>query len=151
MAESLPWLAKGAGTFPDGRATFDRILYAYRGMARAVLLHQRPDGGFSWQLPAEEGPRDSSAEGMIGTALSLGLRYGFLSGMQDGWAAETALQRLSDALEQSVDGGLVRDCSGECLGFSQYPQVYGQYPWGQGSVLEFFGAEAQRNGKYAKM
>lgn len=167
MAESLPWLAKGlSGKDAADEAqkeAFEEILGAYRKLVWRTLACQRPDGGFSWLLPAEEGPRDSSAEGMIGAAVSMGLRCGLLKGgsgsvFASGWedpsrgeeadpdAAERALQHLHAALEQSVDGGLVRDCSGECRGFAEYPQIYGWYPWGQGSVLAFFAAEEQRHG-----
>ncbi len=164
---------EAASGWPGSRAAFETIYGAYRALIRAVLRCQRTDGGFSWLLPAREGNRDSSAEGMIGAAISLGLRCGLLgdragrygvpggspggcrsggqqalseNGQLDPDAVEMSLQLLYAALERSVDGGLVQDCSGECRGFGEYPQVYGWYPWGQGSVLDFFGAEEWRNG-----
>lgn len=145
LAESLPCI-------PANRAEYRILKEAFQSLAEAVCKYQRPDGGFSWQLEALEGHRDSSAEGMIGAALMKGMRAGMLTESDDGSAAallqakQPALQgaffynnlvRLEEILQQSVTGGTVGDCSGECRGFAEYPQNYGSYPWGNGSVLEF--------------
>lgn len=137
LGQSLPWI-------PKTDAAYEELLKAYRDLAAAVIQYQRPDGGFSWQLSAMEGHRDSSAEGMIGTALAAGIRTGLLDEKrisdvqsrepEDGFGA--VLQQLTAATAQSVKAdGTVTDCSGECAGFAEYPQVYGTYPWGTGAVL----------------
>lgn len=129
LSGSLPWLI--------GRpAAFRRLLDAYRRLTRSVLSYQRPDGGFSWQLPAREGHRDTSAEGMIGAALAFGLRMGY---DQEKGTAEEAMQRLFLAMQTSLENGDITDCLGECRGFGEYPQSYRAYPWGLGSALSFFG------------
>ncbi len=40
-------------------------------------------------------------------------------------------------LEGCEQNGQIRQASGECEGFAQYPQVYGCYPWSLGPALEF--------------
>ncbi len=125
LSESLPWI-------PDR----SRLLDAFERLTDAVLEWQRPDGGFSWQLQALEGPRDSSADGMIGTALAKGLSEG-LYGKERADRVRCALSALAPGAIQWAREGAVRGCSGECRGFSEYPQTYGTYPWGTGSVLQF--------------
>lgn len=125
LAESLPYI-------PQEWEEYEILKSAFEKLAEAVCGYQRPDGGFSWQLEALEGHRDTSAEGMIGAALARGLRLGILAAYND------RLARLAAALQQSVSDGIVKDCSGECRGFAEYPQIYGTYPWGSGSAMEFF-------------
>lgn len=98
----------------------------------AVLEYQRQDGYFSWQLQAMEGPADTSATGMICAALKQGLALGVFAGER----YENALAAGRRALERAVRDGLVYQCSGECEGFSRYPQHYGAYPWSLGPALE---------------
>lgn len=175
MAESLPYI-------PKEWEEYEILAEAFGKLSDAVSGCQREDGGFSWQLEALEGHRDSSAEGMIGTALMRGMSTGLLpcaggcvesknrcadkeSGHTDGKCEKPddkcgctgvgcghmperrqeqddayirSVLRLSSALQQSVLDGMVKDCSGECKGFAEYPQIYGSYPWGSGSALEFF-------------
>ena len=89
---------------------------------------------FSWQLEAVEGPADTSATGMI----CVGLKQGIAAGVLAGEKYENALTAGSHALERSVRDGRVYRCSGECEGFSRYPQCYGAYPWSLGPALEVF-------------
>lgn len=127
LTGSLPWIPKEHGEY-------EKLQAACAELAETVGKYQRPDGGFSWQLEATEGHRDNSAEGMIGAALVK------METDRDGNAAGTKtadLARLAAACKSSVEGGRVKDCSAECLDFAQYPQIYGCYPWGLGSVLEF--------------
>lgn len=133
LSESLLWM-------PKTHEKYDVLCTACRELLEAVFAWQREDGGFSWQLQAQEGHRDSSAEGMIGTAVLTAFQAGVFGGQQAdlpehvrGWC-----DRLCRALDFSVVEGTVRDCSGECRGFAEYPQVYGSYPWGTGSALAFF-------------
>lgn len=135
LAGSLPWISQ------DSRE-YEELLPAFRRLTEAIRAYQRTDGGFSWQLPALEGHRDTSAEGMIGAAAAEGIRTGLLcdgEGCRDG---QDFLERLENALRQSVSGGVVKDCSGECIAFAEYPQVYGSYPWGTGSTLDFLARRA---------
>lgn len=126
IVESLPWI-------PEKSEEFRRLTEAFQALAETVDSRLRPDGSFSWQLEASEGHRDTSAAGMIGAALERGAQNGWLTAP----FLETA-DRMAAALKRSVtDQGTVEDCSGECKGFAEYPQVYGCYPWGNGSALEF--------------
>lgn len=122
LAESLPYI-------PEDREEHGRLVSAFEKLIAAISGYQRPDGGFSWQLEAMEGHRDTSAEGMIGAAAVRGINEKNNVGID--------IRRLSGIVQQSVLNGIVEDASGECKGFGEYSQNYGCYPWGTGSVLEF--------------
>lgn len=104
----------------------------------AVRPWIKDSGGFAWQLQAAEGPEDSSATAMIAGTLKYALGQGFWGdtmGMeQEEW--ERLLQRMLTFLEQCEQDGRVGQCLGECMGFAQYPQVYGAYPWSLGAAME---------------
>lgn len=123
LAESLPYIPKDWGEYAGLVSSFEKLIGTIGG-------YQRPDGGFSWQLEAMEGHRDTSAEGMIGASAVRGMTEINDVGIDIG--------RLSRIMRQSVLNGAVMDASGECRGFGEYPQNYGCYPWGTGSALEFF-------------
>lgn len=141
MAESLPYV-------PKNSEEYGRLASAFWRLADNVGTYQRPDGGFSWQMEALEGHRDSSAEGMIGTAVVRGMIAGMPESVNNAGEVKASdvhirrLERMGGILQRSLSEGTVRDCSGECRGFSEYPQNYGSYPWGTGSVLEFFALSA---------
>ena len=106
----------------------EEILSAYQNLVEKVVSYIRADGSFSWQLSALEGPQDTSATAMIGYAVKktgLGEQYTF------------QLEQIQQALGISYKDGKIYDCSGECEGFSQYPQVYGAYPWSLGPGVRF--------------
>lgn len=136
LAESLPYLSK--------QEEYVQLKTAWVKLAAAAANWQRTDGGFSWQLSALEGAADSSAGGMIGTAL-IQLPVSMETGnpVPLSTAEAVNLERLCAALQQRITGGIVEGCSGECVGFAQYPQIYGSYPWGTGSVLEFLARYSQ--------
>ena len=110
-----------------------QLAEALRQLTDAAFSCQRKDGGFSWQLPAMEGPADTSAAAMIGCAM---LDAHFL--IDDNVKMQDNLQRLTEFLLEHTREGKTQDASGECEGFSQYPQRYGSYPWSNGPALRFF-------------
>lgn len=131
LTESLPWIPTEKPEYRALKADCDRLI-------QAIGAYQRPDGGFSWQMQAMEGHIDTSAEGMIGSALvkTASDRNGRIDdGSGDAFGVD--LGSLGSAVLKSVQGRNVVDCSGECRGFAEYPQIYGSYPWGTGSVLRF--------------
>ena len=103
----------------------------YLALLDAVISYQRKDGYFSWQLQTMEGPADTSATGMICVALQEGIQRGFLQSE----SYTQVLEKGIHAMRKSIKNGKVYDCSGECEGFSQYPQRYGAYPWALGMAL----------------
>lgn len=109
----------------------ERLREPFVGLVDTVLHYQRPDGAFSWQLQALEGPADTSVTGMICAALKEGIELKILVGEN----YRQAFRRGREALRKSVHDGKVYDCSGECEGFGQYPQRYGAYPWSLGPAL----------------
>lgn len=112
----------------------NRLLLLQQQLLDSVFAWQRADGGFSWQLQAQEGHRDTSAEGMIGYGTWLAAETAAVQRSEQ-WSP--ALSRLAATMQTSIQKGYVTDCSGECKGFAEYPQVYGTYPWGSGSALAF--------------
>ncbi len=104
---------------------------SYIRLVDAILPYQHKEGYFSWQLQAMDGPLDTSATGMICAALKQGIELHILTEPK----YEQALQMGRHAVNRSVRGGQVYDCSGECEGFGQYPQRYGAYPWALGPAL----------------
>ena len=129
---AVGWLLRGmlgCMTSDYGR---ERLEESCTALMDAVLPYQRQDGYFCWQLQAMEGPADTSATGMICAALKKGRSLGIFAGEKD----ENALRAGRRALEKSAVDGLVSQCSGECEGFSRYPQRYGAYPWSLGPALE---------------
>lgn len=146
---------------------------AFWRLLETVRAYQRADGGFSWQLEAMEGPADSSATAMIAQAVKFGLSIiqsrkegnkverkalstiDFESAKADiGYKSrndwEEVLQAAIKFLLQNEKDGKVYQCLGECMGFSQYPQVYGAYPWSLGTALEVIDALLPAAGRRLK-
>lgn len=119
----------------------NRLLLLQQQLLDSVFAWQRADGGFSWQLQAQEGHRDTSAEGMIGYGAWLAAETAAVQRSEQ-WSP--ALSRLTAIMQTSIRDGRVTDCSGECKGFAEYPQVYGIYPWGSGSALAFLAVQLFR-------
>lgn len=125
----------------------EEMIKAFRELVEAAFQYLRADGYFSWQLSAMEGPKDTSATAMIGYALKKGKKYFdckenqkqnvSANGDRKNLGMEEALVKIEAALLNSCKNGKIYDCSGECHGFSQYPQVYGAYPWSLGPGMRF--------------
>ena len=136
----------------------------YQNLLINSLHYLREDGYFSWQLTAKEGPKDTSATAMIGYALQKAWNLGLMmkedtlfpenddrqtrkkkscviGGPDCEVRADICIQNcladMEQAIWKSVNGKKIGDCSGECEGFSQYPQVYGAYPWSLGPGVRF--------------
>ena len=138
LSQSILWISEQSAACPSSqsvaREDCNRLLLLQQQLLDSVFAWQRPDGGFSWQLQAQEGHRDTSAEGMIGYGAWLAAETAAVQRSEQ-WSL--ALSRLAATLQTSIQKGYVTDCSGECKGFAEYPQVYGIYPWGSGSALAF--------------
>lgn len=128
---AVGWLLRGMTGCMTTDYGKERLLESYLRLTDSVNKWQRKDGYFSWQLQAVEGPVDTSATGMICLALQEGIRMGILQGEK----YEAVLEKGIRAVQRSVKNGRVYDASGECEGFSQYPQQYGAYPWALGPAL----------------
>lgn len=128
---SVGWLLRGMAGSMSTVYGLDRLKESFCNLLDAVLLWQRKDGYFSWQLQAMEGPADTSATAMICYALQEGIRMRTLQG--EGY--QVALAKGMHAIHKSTKNGRVYDCLGECEGFAQYPQRYGDYPWALGVAL----------------
>lgn len=134
---AVGWLLRGMAGCMMSDYGRERLGAPFTALVDAALHYQRQDGCFSWQLEALEGPADTSVTGMICNGLRQGLALGVLSGEK----YENALVRGRYALERSVRDGRVYQCSGECEGFSRYPQNYGAFPWSLGPALEVLQAD----------
>ncbi len=142
MKGVLYWLEKEKrGAAREYDADNRKLWAEFFRLLEAVSRYQRTDGGFSWQLEALEGPADSSATAMIAQALRFCLEYGDkTSGRAEDmpqWEKMRGMLRSAVRfLEENEKDGRIYHCLGECMGFSQYPQVYGAYPWSLGTALE---------------
>ncbi len=138
LSQSILWILEQSAaqrSFQSfAREGCNRLLLLQQQLLDSVFAWQRADGGFSWQLQAQEGQRDTSAEGMIGYGTWLAAET---AAVQRSEQRIPALSRLAAIMQTSIRDGRVTDCSGECKGFAEYPQVYGTYPWGSGSALAF--------------
>lgn len=128
---AVGWLLRGMTGCMSTEYGKERIKKSYISLTDSVIKWQRKDGSFSWQLQASAGPADTSAAGMICVSVKRGLELGILQGE----VYERALAAGKNAIRSSVKNGKVYDCSGECEGFSQYPQQYGAYPWSLAPAL----------------
>lgn len=128
MVDSLEYINEHS-IYPFIVAEFIRIV-------NECMKYQLESGYFTWQLTALEGPVDTSATSMIIYAVKRGIMIGVL---------DEAYMKYSDlgvaALRESIHDGKVMNSSGECMGFSMYPQTFGEYPWAQGpttALLAFY-------------
>lgn len=146
MADSIEYIPEG-----DKQK---KITEAFGKLMETTVSYLREDGYYSWQVTALEGPKDTSATAMVGYALEKGKVYlnweknqKFFVWNEDKkseLSMEEVLQRMEKALLKSCKNRKIYDCSGECEGFSQYPQVYGTYPWSLGPAVRFFCYEIKR-------
>ena len=128
---SVGWLLRGMTGCMVTKYGLERLKDSLIKLMDTVIVYQRKDGYFSWQLQAVDGPADTSATGMICAALKRGIELGILTDAK----YEQTLCAGGNAIEKSIRNGRVYDCSGECEGFGQYPQRYGAYPWALGPTL----------------
>lgn len=145
LSQSILWISEQSAACPSSRSVVregcNRLLLLQQQLLDSIFVWQRADGGFSWQLQAREGHRDTSAEGMIGYGAWLAAETAAVQRSEQ-WSP--ALSRLAATMQTSIQKGYVTDCSGECKGFAEYPQVYGTYPWGSGSALAFLAVQLFR-------
>lgn len=137
---AVGWLLRGMTGCMASDYGRERLRAPFTALVDAALFFQRQDGYFAWQLEAVEGPADTSATGMICTCIKQGMAQDVLAGE----TYENALAAGIHALERSVKDGRVYHCSGECEGFSRYPQRYGAYPWSLGPALETLCSDADK-------
>jgi len=114
-------------------ADYDEIKQTFRRLVDKVEAYQRDDGFYPWQLPAREGPIDTSATAMILYAIARGIENDILIGIH-----RSRLLRGWDALINAVEDGKLCNCLAECGGFGIYPQKYDAYPWSLGPALSLF-------------
>ena len=123
----------------------DKLYIELKRLINVCIEYQRADGYFAWQLTAMDGPKDTSATAMIGYAIQKMMQYESIYEKQNAKkdtrtkdiTYEDVIASIKSALISSCKNGKIYDCSGECEGFSQYPQVYGAYPWSLGPGVRF--------------
>lgn len=128
---AVGWLLRGMTGCMITEYGLERLKDSFIRLMNTVIVYQRKDGYFSWQLQAVDGPADTSATAMICVALKQGIELGILEDSK----YEKTLHVGKNAIEKSIRNGRVYNCSGECEGFGQYPQRYGAYPWALGPTL----------------
>lgn len=153
---AVGWLLTGMSgvlkyLWPDTRRC-GWLVDAFKKLIMDTVKHQKENGAFAWQLEAAEGPDDSSATAMIAKSILTALQYDMVAEESPAYSiCERALTRAGQYLASCEREGKIYDCSGECLGFSQYPQIYGSYPWSLGPGLSvLMGTLYLRGGKIMK-
>ena len=132
---AVGWLLLGMAYFVKNIENPNpQIVEQIKRILLKVCGYQRDDGSFSWQITAWEGHEDTSATAMICYAMKLGLdRLAVTESERE--KLELCIRNGAKSLYENIHDGYVMNCSGECLGFGMYPQVYGTYPWAQGMAL----------------
>ena len=97
----------------------------FENLIQTAFSYQKEDGLFAWQLQAVEGPSDTSATAMILYATKQGMQSRILRSEY-----RAAVERGEQGLYSRVKNGAIGQSLAECMGFAQYPQEYGVYPWG---------------------
>lgn len=117
----------------------------FRDLCRAAGQYRKEDGLFSWLIPAQDGPADLSATAMICLAEQTALENGVLPA-GDAGILLPRLQKTRETILSHADPetGEIGQTLAECRGFAEHPQIYGNYPWGQGAALAFL--SSMRNG-----
>ena len=110
----------------------EELQQSWTRLTENVMSYLRPDGSFSWQLPALDGHGDTSTTAMIGWALA----------GEPAKGTGTMAGSIRDYLTSCTRDGIVGSALGECVDYGQYPQTFGNYPWGQGAALAFLAREA---------
>lgn len=110
---------------------YEECCREYRQLFGTVKPYQKSNGAFTWQLGAIEGPEDSSATAMIAYAALMWMQQG--DGSQE--EARELVEKASSYLAGCEKDGKIYRCLAECMGFAEYPQVYGAYPWSLGPGL----------------
>ncbi|WP_026664275.1 glycoside hydrolase family 88 protein [Butyrivibrio sp. FC2001] len=132
----------GDGPIGDAilKSTSEKLMSEFYSLIKVTLEYQRPDGGFSWLLPAVEGEADTSATAMIAYSMANWLRSGMFQSHAKELSEEAkeAIQRAKDFLLENTENGSVLQSLSSCEDLAVHRQIYGHYPWGQGSALAFF-------------
>lgn len=110
---------------PLARDQAEGLRQQFEQLLRTAFSYQKEDGLFAWQLQAVEGPSDTSATAMILYAAKQGMQRGILKEEY-----REAVKHGEQGLCSRIKNGTVGQSLAECMGFAQYPQVYGAYPWG---------------------
>lgn len=121
------------------KSTMDKLMSQFYSLIKVTLEYQRPDGGFSWLLPATEGEADTSATAMIAYSMANWLKRGmFHSHAADlSEQVQKAVQGAGEFLLENTENGSVGQSLSSCEDIAVHRQVYGHYPWGQGCTLAF--------------
>lgn len=143
---AVGWLMMGMSEtlalLEETRPSYEIIKQAYRRMVDKVEAYQLAGGLYTWQLPAKEGPVDTSATAMILCAIARSLETKVLIGIH-----KSRMLRGYEALQSIVTEGEVPNALAECQGFCMYPQIYGTYPWSLGPALSLFTLNEEAQGE----
>lgn len=119
------------------KSTSEKLMAEFYNLIKITLEYQRPDGGFSWLIPAVEGQADTSATAMIAYSIANWLRSGmFHSHAADlSKDAQKAVLAARSFLLANTENGSVSASLSSCEDLAVHRQIYGHYPWGQGCTL----------------
>ena len=100
-----------------------------------TFKYLKPEYKFGWTLSDRDADSDTSATGMIMWAVMQAKKVGLGSAVSDETVKAVAKAGLTD-----VSDGVIYGCSGGSAGFGGYSEEHnGNFPWGQGAMLAFYG------------
>ncbi len=136
-AECLPLLREFSSDIysEEVRDTCRVLAEQYLLICHTVLSYLRPDGGFAWHIPSVEGKADTSAAAMIGYAFAKGIMADIFT--DDTEEYKKAAIGVRDFLIAHTENGSVNNSLSGCEDLAVHRQIYGHYPWGQGTTLAF--------------
>ncbi len=117
----------------DTSLLYKELVSQYLTICDTVISYQRPDGGFSWHLPAIGGEPDTSASAMIGLSLVRGINANVFGKKVE--AYKNSARRLVDFISNHCEKGSVGGSLSGCEDLGVHRQIYGHYPWGQGAAM----------------
>lgn len=159
VQKGFPGWGRAVGWYLGGYSEYCRASNGRPGFLeediffRLVESCRKKDGSFPWLLTDPKGETDISATAMISAAeLKLGIDIDRCGHHQPGTAnrcdnhqsgttgcqpgANTWHNMTMELILKNTDAdGRVGQTLAECLDFGNHPQVYGNYPWGQGAAL----------------
>ena len=118
-----------------------KIKEQFISFSEAILSYQRSDKGFSWHLPAIEAEPDTSATAMIAYSFASALSSGVYA--EDSTKYNKAVLGAVDFIQKHTKNGSVEGSLSGCEDLCVHRQIYGHFPWGQGSALALLATSPQ--------
>lgn len=115
---------------PKNHKKYAFIKKKFKELIKEIIKYQNEDGSFSWQIIDLKGHADTSAVSMIFCAIQKVINLKILSKSYE----KNCIKAFKYILSFKIKGRIF-NCSTECKGINNYPQIYGSYYWSQGPSI----------------